>query len=199
LAPHKVRFGVSAMILGVSNCLIVAGGICLAMFSVFGMLGWDAQSRLSLKVGAVAIALGGALYVSKSVRAARAQAAANPIGMPIRMSLLWVRIAMLLVMAVPIYTTVRAQLLVPAYPEGFQQASAAFRLPWVSMAMSDLFCGFFAMSVWIVYRERNLWLAFFLIGNLWFWGNMLIGFYVFCLTFGAHASVRQILLGRHNR
>ncbi|MDB5967734.1 MAG: hypothetical protein JWQ90_184 [Hydrocarboniphaga sp.] len=111
-------------------------------------------------------------------------------------SILWVRVAALALFAAPAASAIWAQAQVPLFFEGFQQFAAAVKQPWIAMTVCDLFTGFACMSLWILYRERRLWVSLALIGSLWFFGNMVVAAYVLALTFIPGVTLQRILLGR---
>lgn len=104
------------------------------------------------------------------------------------------RLTLIAIIAITAATIIRAQLLAPLADGGFAQSAEAMKLPWISMAMADLYCGFFLTSLWFAYREKRVWLAAILIANLWFWGNIVPAIYLLAVSFRASPGIGGLLL-----
>lgn len=166
-----------------------------AFGAIFPLLGFPALLIPAFVAGAIGMLLGGCARMAAACNGKPLSGLASLKGIRLPAYGSWALRAMLVaIIAVTAVTIVRAQLLTPLSSEGFAQSTEAMKLPWISMAMADLYAGFFVTSLWLVYREGRVWLAAILIANLWFWGNIVLASYLLALSFHNPLSVRGLLL-----
>lgn len=77
-----------------------------------------------------------------------------------------------------------------------QDGAQLVKMPWGIVSLIDVYVGFILFSGWIVYRERNLLLAFILVVLVMVFGNFTASVYALLALINSKGNWKKFWLGQ---
>ena len=76
-----------------------------------------------------------------------------------------------------------------------QDGAALMRMPWGIVSLVDVYTGFVLFSGWILYREKNSWIALGLVLLVMVLGNFIASAYALWALFNSRGDWKKFWLG----
>jgi hypothetical protein len=76
-----------------------------------------------------------------------------------------------------------------------QDGAALVKMPWGIVSLLDVYVGFILFSGWILYREKNFFLALLLVILVMVLGNFIASGYALLALTGSHGNWKKFWLG----
>ncbi len=76
-----------------------------------------------------------------------------------------------------------------------QDEAALVKMPWGIVSLVDVYVGLILFSGWVLYREKNLFLALLLVIMVMVLGNFIASGYALVALIGSHGNWKKFWLG----
>ena len=89
--------------------------------------------------------------------------------------------------------------LIQGFVKGDLQAEGSIigGLPWGVVSLVDVYIGFFLFSGWVIYREKNIWIALLWILLIMIFGNFTTSVYTLLALFQSGENWKKFWLGKN--
>ena len=93
----------------------------------------------------------------------------------------------------------QAGILIYGFTRGDFSAAGKFFFndPWGIVSLVDVYVGFIFFSAWVIYREKNLWVALIWVAAIMILGNFPTGVYAFLTLNASENNWEKFWMGKH--